>query len=80
MKLNIDAINDLVATAEYHHFENTTCVVCLLKLKNGCHTVGHASCLEYKNFDIDAGKKVAYEKALAEIWRLEGYKIKASMG
>ena len=43
MKLTIDIINNLVDAATYHHFDDTTCVVCLLQLKNGCHVVGQSN-------------------------------------
>lgn len=77
MKLTIDIINGLIDTATYHHFDGTTCVVCLLRLKNGCHVIGQSSCIDESNFDVKIGQKVAYDKAVAKIWELEGYAIKS---
>ncbi|QGH74722.1 hypothetical protein DSS3PM1_00045 [Bacteriophage DSS3_PM1] len=68
-----------VMFVDYHHFEETCVVVCCITLKNGYNTIGHAGCVDPENFDLEIGKKIAYENALNEIWQLEGYMLKEAM-
>lgn len=76
MKLTKEIILDLIDTEDFHHFEGTTTVVCLLNLKNGGQVLGKAACIESANFQLEVGKDVAKKDAVSKIWELEGYAIK----
>jgi hypothetical protein len=76
MKLNKEIILSLIDSENYHHFEDTTTVSCLLTLKNGAQVLGKAACIEPENFKLEVGMDVAKNDAISKIWELEGYAIK----
>ena len=47
--------------------------VCMLTLENGYTIKGLSACVDAANFDMDIGRKIAFEDALRQIWPLEGY-------
>lgn len=47
--------------------------VCMLTLENGYTIKGLSACVDASNFDMDIGRKIAFEDALRQIWPLEGY-------
>lgn len=76
MKLTKEIIISLIDLEDYHHFEGTTTVICLLTLKNGAQVLGKAACIESANFKLEMGMDVAKTDAISKIWELEGYAIK----
>lgn len=60
----------------YHLFPDTEVTICCLILENGYSVTGMSACVSPENFDTDLGKKIAYDKALQEIWGLEAYLLK----
>ena len=47
--------------------------ICMLSLENGYTIKGISACVDEANFDIELGRKYAYEDAIRQIWPLEGY-------
>jgi hypothetical protein len=48
--------------------------ICLLVLKNGFIVIGHSVSADPKNYDAaPAGRKMAYDHAVRQIWPLMGY-------
>jgi len=47
--------------------------VCMLTLKNGYTIKGLSACVDAANFDMNLGRKYAFEDAIRQIWPLEGY-------
>ena len=47
--------------------------LCQLTLENGFTVNGSSACINPASFNIEAGRKIAYETAVAQIWQLEGY-------
>lgn len=47
--------------------------LCQLTLENG-FTVNGTSCVVHaSNFDVEMGRRIAFENAMHEVWNLEGY-------
>lgn len=46
---------------------------CIITLENGYEVTGESSCVDPKIFDLEIGKKFAYEEAFKKLWPLEGY-------
>lgn len=69
-------ISDVIVKAQYHVFENSCLTVCCLTLKNGYTVTGESACASPENFNSRLGEEVAYNKARAKIWALEGYLLK----
>jgi hypothetical protein len=49
---------------------------CVLELKNGFTVTGESACVSPKNFDVEIGKKIARQNAIAKIWPLMGYELR----
>ena len=48
---------------------------CGIKMDNGFVVVGKpATCIDPENWRDEIGRKVSYDNAFSEIWRLEAYR------
>lgn len=47
--------------------------LCILTLENGYTIKGISACVDAANFDMNIGRKIAFEDAMRQIWPLEGY-------
>lgn len=52
---------------------------CVIVLKNGFTVYGESACASPENFDPVIGRKLAYERAFNDIWKLMGYHLKETM-
>lgn len=50
--------------------------ICALKLKNGFTVTGESAVASPENFNAELGAKVARDKAISNLWPLEGYLLK----
>lgn len=53
--------------------------VCILILRNGFKVIGDSACVSRENFDAELGRKIARQKAVDQIWALEGYLLKEKL-
>lgn len=67
----IDA-EKLIVEEHYFNYDNKI-VTGYFTLKNGYVVTTYAGLINPDNFDFTKGKKIAYDKAIAEIMKLEGY-------
>lgn len=74
-RVTLDHINATIVGEDYYVFPGTTVTVCLLKLRNGFNVVDHSACVSPANFDAELGRKIARERAVNQIWALEGYAL-----
>lgn len=56
-----------------------TLTFCILTLENGFTVTGESACASPENFDVEIGKKIAYDNAREKIWLLEGYLLKEKL-
>lgn len=47
--------------------------LCMLTMENGYTVKGLSACVDAANFNMDIGRKIAFEDAMKQIWPLEGY-------
>lgn len=73
-----EQIDALLAAADKDVFywvpEGTTTTVCVIKMRHFT-LVGHSSCVDPKNFDQELSEKIAYDRAVDQLWKLEGYRL-----
>lgn len=50
--------------------------LCILKMANGFYVVGESAPASPENFSAELGKKFAYENAIRQLWKLEGYSLR----
>lgn len=74
------AITESIQESQYYHFPDTTCTVCCLTLRNGYTVIGNSACINPEDFDLDLGRKYAYEDALRKVWDLLAFQLKGYIG
>lgn len=55
---------------------NEILTLCVLKMENGFYVVGESAPASPANFSEELGKKFAYENAIRQLWKLEGYALR----
>ena len=49
---------------------------CVLVLRNGFTVTGESACASPENFDVELGRKIARQNAVAKVWPLMGYELR----
>ncbi len=72
----VESVQQLVAeaTAQLWTAPGTTTTCCVLALKSGFTVVGKSQCPPELPFDIELGRKLAFDDAVEELMRLELYR------
>ena len=78
-RLNPQAISDTILAEQFYVFPGTVMTVCCLTLQNGFNVVGTSAPASPENFDAEIGKTIARNKAVEQIWQLEGYLLKTKL-
>lgn len=50
--------------------------ICVLVMRNGFTVIGTSACASPENFNAEIGRKVARQKAIDQVWALEGYLLR----
>ena len=50
--------------------------LCILRMQNGFYVVGESAPASPENFSAQLGRKFAYENAIRQLWKLEGYALR----
>lgn len=50
--------------------------ICLLQMKNGFVVIGKSAPASAENFNLQLGRKFAYEDAIRQLWPLLGYALR----
>ena len=53
--------------------------ICVLKMDNGFMVIGESAPASIANFDTELGRKFAYENAIRQLWKLEGYALREKL-
>lgn len=53
--------------------------ICILKMQNGFYVVGESAPASPANFNAELGRKFAYENAIRQLWKLEGYSLRDAL-
>lgn len=58
-----------------------TCLLtlCILTMQNGFTLIGKSAPASPENFDVEKGKRFAYEDAIKQLWPLEGYALREKL-
>lgn len=76
MKVTREQIESLIVGEEYFRPGNGTLTICVLKLENDITVLGESNVISIETFNVEDGKKYAREKAINNLWDLEGYHVK----
>lgn len=72
-KVTIESIVQKIVGEMYIVLPDGRTTVCMLTMKNGYTIKGMSACVDASNFDMNVGRKIAFEDAIHQIWPLEGY-------
>jgi hypothetical protein len=75
-RLTPAAIDAVIHSMCYWNSPGTTLTVCAITLTNGFIVTGESAAASAENFDVEIGKKIAFDNARNKIWALEGYLLK----
>lgn len=74
-RVTLESMQDKIVEATYiTHRDILT--ICILEMSNGFFVVGEAAPASPANFDAELGRKFAYENAIRQLWKLEGYTLR----
>lgn len=68
-----DAIKSKIKGEVYIVMPDARTTLCQLTLENGYTVNGTSACVDQNNFDLNTGRKIAFDDAFNKIWPLEGY-------
>jgi len=77
-RITPDHIDSIIANTAYHKMTDVL-TICIIQLQNGFTVIGESACASPENFDVEIGRKIAFEDAKAKIWPLEGYLLKEQL-
>lgn len=72
--VTLDDIKAKIVDASY--YLHGTLIVAIVTLQNGYTVTGKSACADPANFDLDLGKKLAFDDAVRAVWPLEGYLLR----
>lgn len=76
MRLNLQDIEALIVSEQYHRFPNTCVTVCLLTLSNGYTVIGDSNPSKPDEFNEAVGRDKARQNARNKIWPLQSYALR----
>lgn len=79
-RVSLDLIESRIVEVDYQTLRvaGQKIMLCGIKMDNGFVVIGPpATCVDEANWRDEIGKQVSYDNSFAEIWRLEGYRMKS---
>lgn len=77
--VTLNDILDKVKHVSYTLLPNGRTTVCQLTLENGFTVEGQSACVDKANYNKALGEKYAYEDAINNVWKFEGYLLAEEM-
>lgn len=75
-KLTVGDLEAKIKGTTYMVLPDRRTTVCQITLENGYTVNGTSACVAIENFNQALGEKYSFERALEEIWVLEGYLLR----
>lgn len=69
-----DSIKDRIRDVAYIGHGQLT--ICIITMKNGFMVNGVSAPASPSNFDLEVGRRYAYDNAFKQLWPLEGYLLR----
>lgn len=73
-KVTLEYIESQIVSQEDWKIGLKTTII-LLTLKNGFEVIGKSGCVDPANYNHEIGVKIARERAIDQLWFLEGYAL-----
>lgn len=75
-RVTLESMVAKIKNEVYWQPHGTCLTLCVIEMQNGFFVVGESAPASPANFDADLGKKFAYENAIRQLWKLEGYALR----
>lgn len=72
-KVTLNDIMDKITHVTYTLLPNGRTTICQLTMQNGFTIEGQSACVDKANYNQALGEKFAYEDAVNNVWKFEGY-------
>ena len=72
MKLTKEILEQHILKKDYIRMWHKI-TVCIITLDNGYEVIGSSACINPEDYDLELGKKFAYEDAFEKLWSLFGF-------
>ena len=72
-KVTLEGIKSKIKAECYIVLPDGRTTLCQLTLQNGYTINGTSACVDASSFDMNIGRKIAFDDAIRQIWPLEGY-------
>lgn len=79
MKVTLEGIKAKIKGETYLVLPDGRTTLCILDLENGYTIKGLSACVDPAEFDLNLGRKYAFDDAFKQIWALEGYLLAEQM-
>jgi hypothetical protein len=79
MKVTLEGIKAKIKGETYLVLPDGRSTLCILDLENGYSVKGFSACVDPAEFDLNLGRKYAFDDAFTQIWALEGYLLAEHM-
>jgi hypothetical protein len=73
-RVTLESMEAKIQFENYYNHDLLT--MCVLTMQNGFHVVGESAPASRANYDPELGRKFAYENAIRQLWKLEGYSLR----
>ena len=74
-RVSLESIKAKIVWVDYGVHDDIL-TLCILKMQNGFYIVGESAPASPENFNAELGRKFAYENAIRQLWKLEGYSLR----
>ena len=74
-RVTLESMEAKIVSADYI-VHGGILTLCILKMQNGFFVVGESAPASPANFNAELGEKFAYENAIRQLWKLEGYSLR----
>jgi hypothetical protein len=76
-KITEASIKDRISYVDYLYHRQLT--ICIITMSNGFMVQGVSAPASPINFDMEVGKRYAYDNAFKQLWQLEGYLLREKL-
>ena len=76
-RVTLDSMEAKIAKTDYFYHKHLT--ICVIEMQNGFFVVGESAPASVANYNAELGRKFAYENAIRQLWKLEGYALRETL-
>ena len=75
-RITAEFVEEQILAEQLLYPAGTAMTICVITLRNGYVVTGTSTPVSPENYDKEMGDKISRDKAVAEIWPLQGFLLK----